>query len=264
MKQALKAWLNRHPRLKRFARALMARGPASVSSDYVVVDDDAVDGVARELAGAWKNSSLPARQRKLADSQLRAYRAGMAVPVFDALVEPLRRLAPAPGSSLLEVGCSSGYYAEVLAARGLKLQYSGCDYSPAFIDLARQCYPALRFDVMDATRLDYEASQFDIVVSGSCLLHIPDYPKAIAETARVARSHAIFHRTPVFGSGPTRHFTKLAYGIKTLEIRFSEAELAGLFAQHGLQTVETVTIDADVQDGETVAVKTYVCRKVRA
>jgi ubiquinone/menaquinone biosynthesis C-methylase UbiE len=186
------------------------------------------------------------------------------LPVFDTLVEPLARMRLPSGSSLLEVGCSSGFYSEVLSARGIDVRYTGADYSPAFIDLARRCYPGLAFDVMDATRLAYSDSQFDVVVSGCCLLHILDYPAAIAETARVAARYAVFHRTPVQHLAPTRHFTKQAYGVTTLEICFNEAELVRLFAQHGLLVTDVVTLDAHSRDGEAFAVKTYACRKVAA
>mgnify|MGYP000555746097 CR=1 FL=1 len=86
------------------------------------------------------------------------------MPVFDTLVEALNKLPPAERTSLLEIGCSSGYYSEVLAARGIDARYHGCDYSKAFIELARRHYPALPFDVMDATQLGYAGGQFDVVV----------------------------------------------------------------------------------------------------
>jgi len=67
-------------------------------------------------------------------------------------------------------------------------------------------YPAIRFDVEDATRLRYNSDSFDIVVSGCCLLHISEYEKAIAEAARVSREFVVFHRTPVLHmTGPRLH-----------------------------------------------------------
>lgn len=232
--------------------------------NYVELDAGTLQTVETELQGAWKDSSLPERQRKLVDSQLKSYFAGEPVTVFDTLVEALKRLPRAERTSLLEIGCSSGYYSEVLTARGIDARYHGCDYSKAFIDLAQRHYPALPFDVMDATRLGYADGQFDVVVSGSCLLHIPDYPTAIAETARVARHYAIFHRTPVLHKSATRHFTKEAYGVKTLEIHCSEKELVRLFSEHRLQVIDIPTIDVGWHDEDAFAIKTYVCRKVSA
>jgi 2-polyprenyl-3-methyl-5-hydroxy-6-metoxy-1,4-benzoquinol methylase len=265
MTSILRSYLNRHPRLKAAAKALLgARSTPSVSTNYVELDAGILQTVETELQGAWKHNSLPERQRKLVNSQLKSYLAGEPVIVFDTLVEALKRLPPAERTTLLEIGCSSGYYSEVLAARGIDARYHGCDYSTAFIDLARRCYPEVVFDVMDATQLGYADGQFDVVVSGSCLLHIPDYPTTIAETARVASHYAIFHRTPVLHKSATRHFTKDAYGVKTIEIHFNEKELVRLFAQNRLQVVDILTIDAGGRNGDAFAVKTYVCRKVPA
>lgn len=261
----LRSFLNRHPRLKAAAKALLgARSTPSVSTNYVELDAGTLQTVETELQGAWKHNSLPERQRKLVNSQLKSYLAGEPVMVFDTLVEALKRLPPAERTTLLEIGCSSGYYSEVLAARGIDARYHGCDYSTAFIDLARRCYPQVVFDVMDATQLAYADGQFDVVVSGSCLLHILDYPTAIAETARVARHYVIFHRTPVLHKSATRHFTKEAYGVKTLEIHCSEKELVRLFSGNQLQVIDIPTIDVGWHDDDAFAIKTYVCRKAPA
>lgn len=261
----MKAFLDRHPRLKSLAKPVwrVFRRPG-VSDNYVPLDATDAARVWNGLQNAWQDAAIPLRQRSIVEAELRAFRAGAPVPVFDSFVEVLGRLPATGGESLLEIGCSSGYYSEVLAARGLDVKYRGCDYSEAFIELARRSYPNLPFDVMDATQLGYESDRFDIVVSGCCLLHILDYPSAIAETGRVARHYAIFHRTPVLQKSATRHFTKDAYGVKTIEIHFNEKELVRLFAQNRLQVVDILTIDAGGRNGDAFAVKTYVCRKVPA
>src|SRR5205085_7187691 len=82
--------------------------------------------------------------------------------------------------SLLDVGCGSGYYAEVLATLvpgGVR--YTGIDYSQVMIDRARTNYPSATFAVADATRLPYPEGSFDIVFNGVSLMHIIDYQAAI-------------------------------------------------------------------------------------
>ncbi|WP_245294341.1 class I SAM-dependent methyltransferase [Rhizobium aegyptiacum] len=185
--------------------------------------------------------------------------------MFDVFTAALRRIdnLPADGS-LLEIGCSSGYYSEVLDVHGLPLRYSGCDYSEAFIDMARSLYPGLSFDVEDATRLSYQDDAFDIVVSGCCLLHIPNYEAAIAESARVAKRYVIFHRTPVVYGEPTKYFRKQAYGVETIEIHFSEPQLLDMFRVNGLEVQATFTLNenGDPQDSSKGnASRTYLCRK---
>ena len=104
--------------------------------------------------------------------------------------------------------------------------------------------------------------RFDIALSGCCLLHISEYPKAIIETARVAKSFVVFHRTPVHHLSPTQYFLKKAYGIETLELSFNEQELVQLFASSNLAVIDVLTIDTGWRDSDATAVKTYLCRKL--
>ncbi|MDF0658250.1 MULTISPECIES: class I SAM-dependent methyltransferase [unclassified Rhizobium] len=238
---------------------------ASVSSHYVEIDSARRDSESWRLAASWKANDLPARQRALVERQLKEYRGGASIDVFDVFTAALRKIDNLPAAgSLLEIGCSSGYYSEVLEVNGLPFRYHGCDYSDAFIEMARRIYPALSFDVEDATRLSYQDNAYDVVVSGCCLLHIADYEAAIAESARVAKDYVIFHRTPIVYGEPTKYFRKQAYGVETMEIHFSEPELLDSFRVHGLEVLATFTLNenADPRDSSKGnASRTYLCRK---
>jgi len=260
----VRALLGRFPRLKSFLKKLRGRiGGTSVSSHYEALQTDKVDAESARLRNAWQSDSLPLKQRMLVDQQLNRFRDGVAVDVFDVLVEALRSIPEvAQLRSILEIGCSSGFYSEVMDIAGFQFSYHGCDYSPAFISMSRDRYPQLRFDVADACSLNYANSEFDIVISGCCLLHIPEYEAAIAETARVAGRYAIFHRTPVLLEQPTRHFKKQAYGVETVEIHFNEAEFVSLLTKHGFKLLNTITLSEDMVNGERSAGRTYVCEKL--
>ncbi|AKZ61471.1 methylase [Herbaspirillum hiltneri N3] len=269
MKAALRKILGRCPRLKRVLRkihdALFAE--KSVSSLYEPITGEHADQEANRLRTSWQSELLPSRQRELVDRQLAEYRRGKAVDVFDILVQALQSIYQGSGTrSLLEVGCSSGFYSEVLKIKQLPFNYSGCDYSPAFIDLGKKRHPEISLSVQDATTLSFGNGEFDVVVSGCCLLHIPEFEKAIAETARVAKAFAIFHRTPVVTGLPHQYFRKQAYGVETVEIHFNEAELLELFARYGLELQETFTLSQESDSNIPGAChynRTYVCRKTR-
>lgn len=265
MKTILRAALKPFPRLKQGLRAIAVRFGYinSVSTDYSVIERDHLDEEAQRLRSSWKDEGLPERQRSLVDRQLEEYRKGLSIDVFDVFVRALQETGVENGS-LLEVGCSSGYYAEVMSIKALPYSYTGCDYSAAFIELARNRYPNLAFAVGDATQLDYVDDAFDVVVSGCCLLHIPEFDKAVAETARVARHWAIFHRTPVVTGMSDQYYRKRAYGVETIEIHFNEDELLQRFARHGLELVQTFTLGESSgapQDASSRHVRTYLCRK---
>lgn len=264
MRTQLRVFLNRFPRLKRLLKhALRLVMPGrGVSTHYVEMAGDEVGSESVRLRTAWKDDDLPGRQRELVDRQLAEYRRGSAVDVFDVLVKSLRALGVEGGKiRILEVGCSSGYYSEAFEIAGLNVDYAGCDYSEAFIAMARQRYPGLQFDVQDATALKYTDNAYDVVVSGCCLLHIPEYQVAVTETARVASRYAIFHRTPVVLGQSNKYYRKQAYGVETVEIHFNEPQFLQLLADSGLELLATYTLDETMSHGAGSATRTYVCRK---
>jgi 2-polyprenyl-3-methyl-5-hydroxy-6-metoxy-1,4-benzoquinol methylase len=252
-----KKFLRNSPRTKRALQSIYLR--------YTPLTGDC-SSLAEQLSESWLGHQIPVRQRAVVDEQLAAYRAGQPSPGFDALVETLLYNIPQlEKKSLLEVGCSTGYYSEVLRCRGVTVSYQGCDFSPAFIHLARQIYPGIPFNIEDATRLSYNANAFDIVVSGCCLLHILNYKEAIAEAARVARAYVVFHSTPVTHISKTSFYSKKAYGVRMFEIHFNEQELVRMFAAYGLRIVDVnshLSLQVNRQ-AEPLIYKTYLCRKVQ-
>lgn len=264
MKMKLRSLINRFPRLKMLLKQVVQRifPWLWVSSRYVEMQDAETGSESARLRMAWTADGIPAKQRELVDQQLDAYRRGEGIDHFDILVRALRDLGdrskPTP---VLEVGCSSGYYSEVFEIAGLQVSYTGCDYSAAFIEMARGRYPRLSFDVQDATALRHSDKAFEIVISGGCLLHIPEYETAVAETARVASRYAIFHRTPVVLGQPNKYYRKLAYDVETVEIHFNEPEFLRLLADNGLELLSTYTLDEAISQGVGSATRTYVCRK---
>lgn len=267
MRTVIAPLLNRFPGLKRVLRSVrnFLLPSIGVSSGYVSLQCEEADAEGQRLRNSWQDDALPKRQRELVDQQLSQYRSGARIDVFDVFVESVRALPDlAPGASLLEVGCSSGFYSEVVEIAGLPVEYSGCDYSDAFIRLAKEKYPAVAFAVGDATALHYGDRSFDIVVSGCCLLHIPEYAKGVTETARVARHYAIFHRTPVVWGQPDQWYRKQAYGVETVEIHFNEPEFLDLLEKNGLELIAIYTLSeesADASSTQGYANRTYVCRK---
>jgi len=244
MKQTAKILL-RHLRYSRERRALVM--PTRISDSYRPLEPG---GVTTELQTAWKSPDIPLQQRALVQQQLiEMYRGNMPEPfkVLNDLLSPLAL----EGILILEIGCASGYYCEVLEYL-LKRQiaYTGVDYSSAMIDMARDYYPETSFLVADGAKLPIADKTFRIVVSGCILLHTPNYTQHIAETARVAEQWIAVHRTPVCRTRSTTCFSKMAYGVETVEFRFNEQELLGLFEQKGFKLAKICTYLERPQDDE--------------
>jgi 2-polyprenyl-3-methyl-5-hydroxy-6-metoxy-1,4-benzoquinol methylase len=239
--------------------------PSRVSSPIDGFVEVSRDSIAKELSLAWQDSSVPQRQyEECVVSAINNYRAGGAFEPFDVLVEILSDNVPdLDRQTILEVGCSSGYYFEAFKMKGIHAKFCGCDSSESFIALARKNYPTAEFHVQDARRLSYDAASFNIVVSGGCLPCILEYEDAIAESARVARDYVVFHRTPVFYRKKTSYYLRTAYGLKMFEIRFNERELLKLWRRSGLTVVDAITFEGAVElaSGDFWGSKTYLCRK---
>jgi ubiquinone/menaquinone biosynthesis C-methylase UbiE len=168
-----------------------------------------------------------------------------------------------PELSLLEVGCGSGYYREILGALcATRVTYSGIDYSPAMVSRARKRYPGGDFRQMDATALAFPDKTFDVAFNGVSLMHILDWRGAIAESRRVARLACIFHSVPVFTHRGTAHIRKYAYGVPVGEIVFNRDELLASFAANGLQVAGSwmgPPYDVHAVAGEHSTAETFLC-----
>jgi ubiquinone/menaquinone biosynthesis C-methylase UbiE len=100
----------------------------------------------------------------------------------------LKRLeVPISGRDVLEVGCGSGYGAELLATLGPK-SYLGFDFMEEQLALARKRLPETKFIQQDAANMQAIASASkDTVVVFGVLHHIPEWKAAVCEIARVLR-----------------------------------------------------------------------------
>jgi ubiquinone/menaquinone biosynthesis C-methylase UbiE len=166
-----------------------------------------------------------------------------------------------PNDSLLEIGCSSGYYSEVLSyLLSTPIRYTGADYSEAFIDMAKQYYPESEFYVADGAKLPFEDNAFRFAISGCVLLHTPNYVDHIRETVRVSGEYIIAHRTPVCKKRDTFLQKKNAYGVETVELTFNEIEFIKQFSNHGAELKGLIEFSADPAKDEYQV--TYLFRKI--
>lgn len=95
-------------------------------------------------------------------------------------------LRPAPGASVLDVGCGTGYFTRHLARAGL--QASGIDADAAAIRYAKSRTVAdERYLAGDARALPFPDRHFDFGVAITSFCFIADPVRALTELARVTR-----------------------------------------------------------------------------
>jgi ubiquinone/menaquinone biosynthesis C-methylase UbiE len=96
-------------------------------------------------------------------------------------------LWPAPGDSLLDVGCGTGYFTRRFASEA-GLRVTGVDPDREAIDYARaHGSPGETYLAGDARNLPFPDASFDFTLSVTALCFIQDQKRALAEIIRVAR-----------------------------------------------------------------------------
>jgi ubiquinone/menaquinone biosynthesis C-methylase UbiE len=94
---------------------------------------------------------------------------------------------PLAGTRALDVGCGSGRWTRWLAQRGA--DPVGVDPTAAMLQTARQLSPALTFERMSATTIDFPENTFDLVMAVTVIQHLrpPEQEEAAAAMCRVLR-----------------------------------------------------------------------------
>jgi len=100
------------------------------------------------------------------------------------------------GKRILEVGCGRGVGVEILLSLGAA-HVTGFDLDPKMIALAQErvaTYGArAHVFVGDAEAIDAPDSSFDAVVDYGIIHHIPNWPQALKEIARVLKPGGTFY-----------------------------------------------------------------------
>jgi ubiquinone/menaquinone biosynthesis C-methylase UbiE len=111
-----------------------------------------------------------------------------------ALLRSLRRSPVAlERASVLDIGCGSGYYAHRMLEFGAAAA-TGVDLMPQRIEEARERYPRVRFEAVNAAELPFADGEFELVTQFTCLSSVldPSLRAAIAaEMWRVTAARGI-------------------------------------------------------------------------
>jgi SAM-dependent methyltransferase len=205
---------------KALARRILESDPADRSSVYL----DAYDRLFREIT--WHPSlSLTEEERDR------------------LLTEKLTLFGPmvGTGNDVLEIGCGRGDLIGRLA--GSNRRCVGVDVSSVALSKRRVRAQNLTLLVMEASRLEFPDSSFDVVLSSQLVehLHPDDVPRHLAEIYRVLRrgGRCVFD-TPNRLVGPhdvSKHFDEVATGFHLKE--WSYGELLPLLRWTGFVDVRT-------------------------
>jgi SAM-dependent methyltransferase len=108
-------------------------------------------------------------------------------------------LAPlcAPGESLLDAGCGSGYFFHSLKRAGLKLEYYGIDATRCLIDLGREALPSfgLPAERLQTVRIEDLDGTVDHAVCINVLSNIDNYHRPLERLLSVARKTLVLRES---------------------------------------------------------------------
>jgi SAM-dependent methyltransferase len=214
------------------------------------------DGDIAKTIETWQLESTPREQWKIVSQQIKRLKQNIETTEFKSFREALETSYETNDCfNVLEVGCSSGYYSEVLNRSFPNSSYIGVDFSKQFIDFGAEKFPNINLQQMDAHDLgEFADRQFDCVVSGCVLLHLPNWENALIESARVANRTLILHRTPLSDTN-TQRYIKSAYGSPTLEWQFSINDINEQLAAKSFQLKRVIQLSSS--DNGQVATMIY-------
>lgn len=131
-------------------------------------------------------------------------------------------------ASVIELGC--GMSAFLPKARERYDDVFGVDFAPNTIARLRTEYPDIMWDVGDAVRTMYTDEQFDAVVAGEIIEHLPHPELLVQEMARICTiGGMMILSTPHLEFDDPEHLWE-----------FDEEDLSALFSLYGTPTVETL------------------------
>ena len=170
----------------------------------------------------------------------------------------LELLDAQPGERILDLGCGTGHLTAKIAEAGAHVV--GVDRSPEMIRQAKEKYPSLRFEVMDAREISLDGT-FDAIFSNATLHWIKEPEQVIAGIKKSLRHGGRFV-AEFGGKGNTgellkavqQAWTKLGLAGPSPHPWYypSVAEYAGLLEQHGFEVTHATLFDrpTPLDDGE--------------
>lgn len=109
-----------------------------------------------------------------------------------------------PGAKVLDVGCASGGFFNIMRSYEPHIEYTGIDLSEKAVALARERYPEAEFIVTEGFTLPFETNTFDIVHCTSVFNNEPNYQEMLAEMYRVTNRFVLADIRLLKGIGSQR------------------------------------------------------------
>ena len=236
-----------------FARGFEHRSGIKLAGHAVALRAErALERVPRmssSLTDSWKDAGVARQMTELTSDELEHTEG---VPAFGVFLEAIGSMAeelrlPKP-ARLLDVGCGTGHYSELLERffPG-RFDYTGCDYAPAMIEAARARWPERTFVVNDLfdNKLDLDA--FDVLFASALVDVVPDWERALDILLGATAPHVLLHRQRTTGGTSTVRRAAGYPGQKTYRTYINVAQLEAIAVRHGREITRQFPVDDEMQ-----------------
>ncbi len=118
---------------------------------------------------------------------------------------------------ILDLGCGYGNYANYFHSIGADA--TGCDGSEKLVQIAKEKYPYLNFNVVDIDKqFPYEDDSFDLVFCNQVLMDIENLENAFHESYRITKPNGTFYFSIVHPAFYDGEWAKDIKGFKSKRI----------------------------------------------
>ena len=140
-------------------------------------------------------------------------------------------------SYLVDIGCGTGFSAEWLVQKGMKVE--GCDFSSRMIGIAKKNYPAIRFSIADM-RTFKPLQEADAVWAGYSMFHFDqmDFERTIENIKTWLKPCGIFGLVMQEGEGEVDAPEPFLPGKSIYIHLYTEDELRKILERHGFEIVD--------------------------
>lgn len=147
-----------------------------------------------------------------------------------------------PGDSVLDMGCSRGYYANLIATRTRKVV--GVDHNAASIEIARKTYQRANLEFHNTDAFEYlekNGEKFDLLVLTHVLEHLEDPVEFLSRFKRFFQN--VYIEVPDFENTILNQVRKdlgvpFIYSDEDHKWEFSHAELLEVVTKAGFRVLE--------------------------
>lgn len=210
------------------------------------------------LSISWTEPEIADRQRELVDRQLEAMRnfdAPAHFEVVGTIMGWLKKHSRAAHITLLDAGCASAYYHEILEyyLPGF-IKYTGLDFSERMLEIAREHYPTISLIQRDLRTLGkLGAKTYQVVMSGAALMHIREWRSVLEQFARLSSNWLLLHRTWLRTEpGPTQMEIRETYGHCAWFITFEYREIIDILDEAQFVQIHSLASGEDAGEGRAV------------